>query len=168
MTLFYLLFLIFIVLLLAGGYDATMRLIAFIDLNTRYAFLNFRLWMFKKKIERELEKDRKEFKSQQEKIMSDKEFSDFRLERKQCEKCEAVWLNGKHVWATGASSENSEDDLAGLVCNKLGDHRCINPKRGSDTGDTWEKRAGFIEGMIKAFAQGKMLLCAQMKKDIDI
>ena len=67
MTLFYLLVLIFVVLLLAGGYDATMRLIAFIDLNTRYAFLNFRLWMFKKKIERELEKDRKEFKSQQEK-----------------------------------------------------------------------------------------------------
>ena len=96
--------------------------------------------------------------------MSDKEFSDFKLERKQCEKCEAVWLNGKHVWATGASSENSEEDLAGLVCNKLGDHRCINPKRGSDTGDTWEKRAGFIEGMIK----GRQDAFAQLKKDIDI
>ena len=40
-------------------------------------------------------------------------------------------------------------DLAGLVCNKLGDHTCINPVKGQDGGDTWEYRSGFIDGMMK-------------------
>ena len=35
-------------------------------------------------------------------------------------------------------------DLAGLVCNNLGDDTCINPCKGSDSGDTWERRAQFI------------------------
>ena len=43
---------------------------------------------------------------------------------------------------------DSELDLAGLVCNKLGDHRCINPMKGKEGGQTWEYRAGFIDGMI--------------------
>ena len=65
--------------------------------------------------------------------MSDNEFSDFKLERKECEKCGATWINGKHVWrGTGSSPESSELDLAGLVCNKLGNHQCINPKKGQD------------------------------------
>ena len=65
---FYLLVLTFVALIIIGGYDATMRLIAFIDLNTRYAFLKaLNCGCSRNKIERELEKDRKEFKSQQEK-----------------------------------------------------------------------------------------------------
>ena len=33
--------------------------------------------------------------------------------------------------------------------NKLGNHQCINPKKGEVGGDTWEYRAGYIDGMIK-------------------
>ena len=42
--------------------------------------------------------------------------------------------------SSGTGNKGSEDDLAGLVCNKLGDHQCINPKKGMDGGDTWAKR----------------------------
>jgi len=52
-------------------------------------------------------------------------------------------MNGKHMWATGA--KGNEKDLAGLVCNKLGDNTCINPCKGSDSGDTWEKRLSDLE-----------------------
>jgi len=79
----------------------------------------------------------------------DQGFSDLRLERKECEKCGATWINGKHVWrGTGNTSDSSELDLAGLVCNKLGNHQCINPKKGDTGGQTWEYRAGYIDGMI--------------------
>lgn len=44
-------------------------------------------------------------------------------------------------WATGAKGK--EEDLAGLVCNNLGDEQCINPKRGDKTGDTWAKREDY-------------------------
>jgi len=78
------------------------------------------------------------------------DFSDLKLERKECEKCGATWINGKHVWrGTGASSESSELDLAGLVCNKYGNDQCINPMKGTDGGQTWEYRAGYIDGMIE-------------------
>ena len=81
------------------------------------------------------------------------EFSDFSLSRVECEKCGATWINGQHVWrGTGGSSENSEIDLAGLVCNKYGNDQCINPMKGKDGGQTWEYRAGYIDGMLK----GKM------------
>lgn len=73
----------------------------------------------------------------------DKEVSDLKLTRVECEKCGATWINGNHVWNTG--NPGSETDLAGLVCNKLGDDRCINPLRGAETGDTWEQRFGDME-----------------------
>jgi|TARA_R100000482_G_C5049921_1_gene112255 hypothetical protein len=80
---------------------------------------------------------------------SDREFSDLKLERRECEKCGAAWINGQHVWGgTGNTSESSELDLAGLVCNKLGNHQCINPMKGKEGGQTWEYRAGYIDGMI--------------------
>ena len=82
--------------------------------------------------------------------MSDRELSDLKLDRKECPKCQAIWINGQHIWGgTGNTSKNSELDLAGLVCNKLGDHTCINPLKGQDGGDTWEYRSGFIDGMMK-------------------
>jgi|TARA_B100000085_G_scaffold113077_1_gene103235 hypothetical protein len=67
-----------------------------------------------------------------------RELSSLRLERKECPKCGAVWLNGQHTWNTGA--KGNELDLASLVCNKLGDANCINPCKGKEGGDTWEKR----------------------------
>lgn len=57
---------------------------------------------------------------------------------KECTKCGAKWIDGQHYWSTG--SLGNEDDLAGLVCNSLGDDQCINPKRGSTSGDTWKAR----------------------------
>ena len=77
------------------------------------------------------------------------EFSDFSLSRVECEKCGATWINGQHVWrGTGGSSDSSELDLAGLVCNKYGNDQSINPKRGQDGGQTWEYRAGYIDGVF--------------------
>ena len=40
-----------------------------------------------------------------------KEVSSFSIERKECEKCGAVWLNGQHMW-TGTGQKGNELDLA--------------------------------------------------------
>ena len=55
-----------------------------------------------------------------------RELSDLSMERKECPKCGAVWINGQHIWS-GTGNKGNELDLAGLVCNKLGDANCINP-----------------------------------------
>jgi len=60
-----------------------------------------------------------------------------------CPKCEAKWIDGQHYWHTGSLGD--PHDLAGLVCNNYGNETCINPVKGSDSGDTWAKRAGFID-----------------------
>tara|TARA_B100002019_G_scaffold290380_1_gene307948 strand:+ start:1268 stop:1555 length:288 start_codon:yes stop_codon:yes gene_type:complete len=78
-----------------------------------------------------------------------KELSDLSMERKECPKCGAVWLNGQHIW-TGTGQKGNELDLAGLVCNLNGDETCINPKKGMAGGDTWEKR---LEEVNAAFHQ---------------
>ena len=72
-------------------------------------------------------------------MTNDREFSDLTLNRKECPKCRAIWINGEHYWS-GTGNKGNELDLAGLVCNKLGDHQCINPMKGKDGGDTWDKR----------------------------
>ena len=74
-----------------------------------------------------------------------KELSNLTMSRKECPKCGATWINGEHRWYTGAVG--SEEDLAGLVCIKLGDSQWINPMRGDETGDTWEKRMATIKGL---------------------
>jgi ribosomal protein S27AE len=75
-------------------------------------------------------------------MTNDKELSDLKIERKECPKCGATWINGQHRWNTGAMG--SELDLAGLVCNTLADQTCINPIRGIEGGDTWEDRFATI------------------------
>lgn len=79
--------------------------------------------------------------------MSDRELSDLKLERVECGHCGAVWINGQHRWQTGCTSETSELDLAGLVCNThYGNPQlCKNPARGKEGGDTWEKRLSFLD-----------------------
>ena len=79
-----------------------------------------------------------------------REMSDLKLERKECPKCGAVWINGQHRWS-GTGNRGSELDLAGLVCNNLGDHTCINPKKGEDGGDTWSQRLDFINKVSEEF-----------------
>ena len=76
--------------------------------------------------------------------MTNKELSDLSVERKECLKCGAVWLNGQHYWS-GTGKEGDPHDLAGLVCNKLGDETCINPCKGSTSGITWAKRLEQLE-----------------------
>jgi len=81
---------------------------------------------------------------------NNKQVSDLKLQRTECEKCGATWINGTHVWrGTGNSSDSNELDLAGLVCNKYGNDQCINPMKGKDGGQTWEYRAGYIDGILK-------------------
>ena len=52
-------------------------------------------------------------------------------------------MEGQHYW-TGTGKLGDPHDLAGLVCNKYGDDKCINPCKGSDSGDTWEKRLAML------------------------
>ena len=77
----------------------------------------------------------------------DKELSDLSLSRNECPKCGAIWINGQHRWSTG--SMGNELDLAGLVCNNLGDNQCINPLKGREGGDTWGKRLEDLEKMVE-------------------
>ena len=55
-------------------------------------------------------------------------------------------INGEHRWS-GTAAKGNELDLAGLVCNKLGNHQCINPKKGQEGGDTWARRLEDLEKM---------------------
>ena len=63
MSLFYLLILTFIVLVAIGGYDATMRLVRFLELSFEYHFIiKPRMYFMKRKLEKELGIDRKQSK----------------------------------------------------------------------------------------------------------
>ncbi len=77
----------------------------------------------------------------------DKDFSELNMERKECPKCGAVWLNGQHIWRTGCVGDNKT--LSNLVCGLVESPDCINPehKKGHIYGekDTWEKRARFLD-----------------------
>ena len=66
------------------------------------------------------------------------------MNTKICPKCGATWIDGEHYWS-GTGKKGNELDLAGLVCNKLGDDTCINPCRGHEGGVTWEKRLTTLE-----------------------
>ena len=65
------------------------------------------------------------------------------MECKTCSHCEAKWLDGQLFWSTGKLG--NEIDLAGLVCNNYGNEDCINPAKGKEGGDTWEKRLAELE-----------------------
>jgi len=73
------------------------------------------------------------------------------MDNKQCPKCGAKWINGQLYWSTG--KEASELDLAGLVCNNLGDDTCINELRGEAGGVTWEKRIEEVKRRLSEFEQ---------------
>ena len=142
MLTFYFLCLIIIILLIIGGFDATMRLVSYLDLQVTYQIIRIRSYFFMIKVRRNLLIDRETLLKDLEKTMPNKELSDLSIERKECPKCGATWINGNHVWNTG--KPGNELDLAGLVCNNLGDNTCINPLKGSEGGDTWNDRYEMI------------------------
>ena len=84
----------------------------------------------------------------------DRQFSDLSMSRAECPKCGATWINGEHRWS-GTGVKGSELDLAGLVCNKLGDFQCINPAKGKDGGDTWEKRMEDLDKFGEKYEEGE-------------
>ena len=57
MTLFYVLILTFVLLVAYAGYDATMRLVQFIDLQVRYAWIRVQMKWIEQKLRRRLLKD---------------------------------------------------------------------------------------------------------------
>lgn len=57
MTLFYVLILTFVLLVAYAGYDATMRLVQFIDLQVRYAWIRVQMKWMEQKLRRRLLKD---------------------------------------------------------------------------------------------------------------
>ncbi len=76
---------------------------------------------------------------------------------KVCNKCGAQFMDGKLFWRTG--KEGKKQDLAGLVCDKHGDDQCINDLRGTEhSGDTWEKRAAFIDGVTAGMKAAQDML----------
>ena len=76
------------------------------------------------------------------------------MKRDQCPKCGAIWLNNRHVWATG--NKGDELDLAGLVCNRVNSFDCINPKKGLEGGDTFEKRMAILDAKLKEAMEDQM------------
>ena len=82
--------------------------------------------------------------------MTEKETSNLSIDRKECSKCGAVWLNGQHRWHTGSIGDNKT--LSNLVCGLVESSECINPehKKGHIYGesDTWEKRRKFIDSQF--------------------
>lgn len=68
MVVFYILVLTIIALIAIGGFDATLRLVAYIDLLYRHQIVKVRLWVLKQKLQVQLAKDHKTLlKSQEQK-----------------------------------------------------------------------------------------------------
>lgn len=63
MTLFYLLMLTIVALVAYAGYNETMRLIKFVDLQVRYAFIRVQMKWMEQKLRRRLLKDTADYQS---------------------------------------------------------------------------------------------------------
>jgi hypothetical protein len=48
----------------------------------------------------------------------------------------------------------NEINLASIVCNEHGDEQCINPMKGQEGGDTWEKRLQDLDKFGKKYDEG--------------
>ena len=62
---------------------------------------------------------------------------------KTCPNCQAKWIGGQFFWSTGKIG--CPHDLAGLVCNEADFDVCINPCKGSTSGQTWNLRRYYRE-----------------------
>ena len=61
---FYILVFLVAALFAYAGYDATMRLFAYIDITLRYQWIQFRLYLMRRKLEQQLIKDLPEYNKQ--------------------------------------------------------------------------------------------------------
>ena len=85
---------------------------------------------------------------------SPREFSDLSMSRTECPKLWSNLINGEHRWS-GTGVRGNELDLAGLVCNRLGDSQCVNPSKGKDGGDTWAKRMEDLDKFGEKYGEGE-------------
>jgi len=53
----YLILIIFIALVVIGGYESTLRLIRFIDISIRFEIVKFKMFLMRRKLEQQLIKD---------------------------------------------------------------------------------------------------------------
>ena len=72
MLAFYLMVLILIGMIWYAGYEGTMRVFAYWDLNLRYAWIRVRMWQMKRRLERDLHLHRSDFSSVLEDIKNGK------------------------------------------------------------------------------------------------
>ena len=54
MTPFYFLVLFFLALVAYAGFDATLRLVAYLDLKIRYQIIKLQMWFMKRRLEKQL------------------------------------------------------------------------------------------------------------------
>jgi hypothetical protein len=66
------------------------------------------------------------------------------METQICPTCETRFIDGVHYWS-GTGKRGNPLDLAGLVCNQVGDRPCVNPCKGLKGGDTWAARRKAID-----------------------
>jgi len=69
---FYLLVLILICMIWYAGYEGTMRVFAYIDLQFRYLGVKFQMWQMKRKLEKQLDLPPTNFSTIFEEIRNDK------------------------------------------------------------------------------------------------
>jgi len=68
---FYIIVFLVAALFAYAGYDATMRLFAYIDISLRYQLIQFRLFLMRRKLEQQLIKDLPEFNKLSKEINND-------------------------------------------------------------------------------------------------
>ena len=83
-----------------------------------------------------------------------RKYSDLSMTRVECPKGGATWINGEHYWS-GTGRKGNELDLAGLVCNTMGDFQCINPAKGKEGGDSWNKRMEDLDKFAEEKGNGE-------------
>lgn len=72
MVTFYLLVLILLFMIWYAGYEGTMRVFAYIDLQFRYLGIKFQMWKMKRKLEKQLDLPPTKFSTIFEEIRNDK------------------------------------------------------------------------------------------------
>ena len=57
----YLVLLIFLTLVVIGGYESTMRLVRYIELQIKYLYVQILMWFMRRRLEREMRSFHKKF-----------------------------------------------------------------------------------------------------------